>query len=298
MPCSRGAASPGAFRIVSRKSPAGPVQDVTLSVHLRADVARLGFAPLTSMFWYGEGNRAAAVDWRPEVHDSDGLALFTGTGERIWRPLLNPPQPVTNSFADKDPRGFGLLQRDRRFANYQDDGAFYEKRPNLWVEPRGAWQAGSVMLCEIPTRKEIEDNIVAFWVPAVPARRGASYDLEYRLNWTAGDQVPQSLARVVDAWTGTAGSPGHEPTPGARRLVADFAGPNLAGLTRDSGVEAVVSAAGGKLLASHAYPVVGTASRWRLIAELAQGNRGPGNIRAYLKNGTNALSETLLYDLY
>lgn len=288
----------GAFRIVSRKTAAGPVQDVSMSVHLRADVARLGFAPLTSMFWYGEGNRSAASDWRPEVHDSDGLALFTGAGERIWRPLANPPQPVTNSFADKSPRGFGLLQRDRRFASYQDDGAFYEKRPNLWVEPRADWQAGSVMLCEIPTRKEIEDNIVAFWVPAAPAKKGDSYDLDYRLHWTADDPGPQSLARAVDCWTGTAGPPGREPTPGARRLVADFAGANLAGLTRESGVEAVVTVSNGRLLASHAYPVVGAASRWRLIAELAAGGRGPGNLRAFLKSGRNALSETLLYDLY
>ena len=288
----------GAYRIVSRKTPAGPAQDVTLSVHLRADVARLGFAPLTSMFWYGEGNRAAAIDWRPEVHDSDGLALFTGTGERIWRPLVNPPQPTTNSFADKTPRGFGLLQRDRRFANYQDDGAFYEKRPNLWVEPQGDWQAGSVMLYEIPTRKEIEDNIVAFWVPTAPAKVGNSYDLAYSLNWTGTDPGPQSLARVVDCWTGTAGSPGHEPTAGARRLVADFTGKNLTGLTRDSGVQAVVTASNGKLLASHVYPVVGVASRWRLIVELAQADRKPGSLRAYLKNGADALSETLLYDLY
>ncbi|QXQ07549.1 glucan biosynthesis protein [Sphingosinicellaceae bacterium] len=288
----------GAYRIVSRKTPAGPVQDVTLSVHLRSDIARLGFAPLTSMFWYGEGNRTAGVDWRPEIHDSDGLALLTGANEMIWRPLVNPPQPTTNSFADTTPRGFGLLQRDRRFADYQDDGAFYEKRPNLWVDPLGDWQAGSVMLYEIPTRKEIEDNIVAFWVPAEPAKAGNSYDLGYRLNWNATNPGPQSLARVVDCWTGTAGSPGHEPTAGARRLVADFAGPNLAGLTRDSGVQAVVTAGTGQLLTSHAYPVVGIASRWRLIVELAEGNHRPGSLRAYLKNGPDALSETLLYDLY
>jgi glucans biosynthesis protein len=293
-----GRSATGAYRFVTRKTPAGAVQDVSLSVHLRADVARLGFAPLTSMFWYGEGNRAAGIDWRPEVHDSDGLALWTGAGERVWRPLVNPPQPVSNSFADRSPRGFGLLQRDRRFADYQDDSAFYEKRPNLWVEPKGDWQAGSVMLYEIPTRKETEDNIVAFWVPTAPARKGTSYNLEYRLSWTGTDPLPASMARVVDCWTGTAGPPGHEPVDGARRLVADFIGRNLAGLTRDSGVEAVVSIASGKLLATYNYPVVGSPSRWRMIVDIGQDRHKASNLRAYLKLGADALSETLLYDLY
>ena len=293
-----GASVTGAFRFINSKTAAGPVQDVTMSIRLRRDVARLGIAPLTSMFWYGEGNRSAAIDWRPEVHDSDGLALHTGDGERLWRPLVNPPQPVTNSFVDTNPRGFGLLQRDRNFANYQDDGAFYDKRPNLWVEPKGNWQAGAVMLYEIPTRKEIEDNIVAFWVPKAPALRGNRYDLEYRLNWDGEDPVPAPIARVVDCWTGTAGPPGHEPVAGARRLVADFAGRRLAGLGRDSGVTAEVSTNAGKLLASHAYPVVGAVDRWRLIVDLAKDSRGPGSLRAYLKRGTDALSETLLYDLY
>jgi glucans biosynthesis protein len=282
---------------VSRKTAAGPVQDVSLSIHLRSDVARLGFAPLTSMFWYGEGNREASIDWRPEIHDSDGLALFTGTGERIWRPLVNPSRPVINSFVDRTPRGFGLLQRDRRFADYQDDGAFYEKRPNLWVEPKGDWLNGAVMLYEIPTRKETDDNIVAFWVPAAPTKRGDSFTLDYRLNWTATDPVPQPMARVVDCWTGTAGPPGHEPIPNARRLVADFVGKTLNGLTRDSGVEADISLGSGQLLAHHVYPVAGEPSRWRLIIDVAKGRQIPASLRAYLKHGADALSETLLYDL-
>ncbi|WP_419816732.1 glucan biosynthesis protein [Glacieibacterium sp.] len=288
----------GAYRFVTRQTPAGPVQDVSLMVHLRADVQRLGFAPLTSMFWYGEGNRAAGIDWRPEVHDSDGLALWTGAGERVWRPLVNPPQPIINAFADKAPRGFGLLQRDRRFADYQDDSAFYEKRPNLWVEPKGDWQAGSVMLYEIPTRKEIEDNIVAFWVPSAPARKGDSYALDYRLNWTGIDPLPATMARAVDSWTGTAGPPGSEPVDGARRLVVDFSGKTLVGLTRNSGVEAMVSVASGKLLGTYVYPVVGAAPRWRMIVDVGQERRKASNIRAYLKRGGDALSETFLYDLY
>jgi len=287
----------GAYRFINRKNETGPTQEISAAIRLRRDVARLGFAPLTSMFWYGEGNRAAAADWRPEIHDSDGLALFTGTGERLWRPLANPARPAISSFSDRGPKGFGLLQRDRDFSHYQDDGAFYEKRPNLWVEPKGDWGEGAVMLYEIPTRREIEDNIVAFWTPAGPAKAGNHYDLDYRLSWSATDPAPRGGARAVDCWTGTAGPPGLEPVPGARRLVIDFAGEPLGGLKRDSGVEPVVSVQGGKAVATYSYPIVGKPSHWRLIVDVAGAGAEPAILRAYLKRGSDALTETLIYSL-
>ena len=148
-------------------------QDVDARIFLRGDVARLGIAPLTSMYWFGKHNHYIAPDWRPEVHDSDGLELHLANGERIWRPLNNPPRPMANSFAAEGLIGFGLAQRERSFERYQDDGVFYEKRATLWVEPQGDWGAGSVMLVELPTNDEIHDNIVVFWVPAEPAKAGS-----------------------------------------------------------------------------------------------------------------------------
>jgi glucans biosynthesis protein len=286
----------GVWRFVNHPAPA-VTQDVTCELWLRRDVARLGFAPLTSMFWYGEGNRLQGIDWRPEIHDSDGLALWTGTGERLWRPLVNPAMPTINSFADKGPRGFGLLQRDRHFEHYQDDSAYYEKRPSLWVEPVGDWGEGAVMLYEIPTRREVDDNIVAFWTPAKAAKAGDHYALSYRLRWIGGDPAPTPLAEAVDCWTGTAGPPGLDPIPGAARLVADFVGSVLRGLTRESGVEPVVSVTHGRLLSAVAYPVVGVPERWRLIVDVAHVDGRPADLRAYLKHKTDALSETLLYQL-
>ena len=133
----------GAYRFDAMKNESGAVvMNVHCVLFFRADIARLGIAPLTSMYWYGENERRKAADWRPEIHDSDGLALWTGKGERIWRPLIDPPQVMTNSFVDNNPKGFGLIQRDRDFENYQDDGAFYNKRPGIWVEPKGNWGAG------------------------------------------------------------------------------------------------------------------------------------------------------------
>jgi len=285
----------GAWRFVNRAGPTGMTQEVSLALTLRRDVERLGIAPLTSMFWFGEGARNQAVDWRPEIHDSDGLALLTGAGERIWRPLDNPPHPTTNSFSDTDPKGFGLLQRDRNFDHYQDDGVFYEKRPSLWVEPQGAWGPGAVTLFELPTHGETDDNIVAFWTPAAPAKAGNHYALDYRLNWIGGEPGPTSVARTVDCWRGVAGRPGTDPIPGATRLVADFEGPSLAGLDHSSGVEPVVSLSGATPISSVAYPVTVAQNRWRLIVDIPHKSGETKNLRAYLRRGDRALTETLLY---
>ncbi len=126
----------GAYRFEAVKG-RGAIIDVSADLYARTDIDRVGIAPLTSMFWYGENDRRYATDWRPEIHDSDGLAMWTGVGEHIWRPLNNGPMVRTNTFSDASPKGFGLMQRDREFAEYQDDGAFYNKRPGIWVEPNG-----------------------------------------------------------------------------------------------------------------------------------------------------------------
>nr|WP_232307331.1 glucan biosynthesis protein [Sphingomonas sp. Y57] len=288
----------GAWRFANRMEADAVVQDVSSAIWLRRDVERLGIAPLTSMFWYDEGNPQARADWRPEIHDSDGLLIHNKAGERLWRPLGNPPRPTINAFAD--PRGgsaFGLLQRDRSFDHYQDDGVFYEKRPSLWVEPVGDWGPGAVMLYEIPTTKETDDNIVAFWTPDRPARAGTSFTFDYRLRWLGGEPAAPALARAVDRWTGTAGRPGLQPIANARRLVVDFEGTGLKGFDRRSGVTAAVSVDQGRLLSVDAYPVVGQPGRWRMIADVTRPNR-PANLRATLEKDGRALSETVIHQFY
>ena len=174
----------GAYRLAtSRIEEEGIFQEIDATIFVRGDIDRLGIAPLTSMFWFGKNNRFIGPDWRPEVHDSDGLEMHLGNGERIWRPLNNPPQVTANTFGADGVRGFGLAQRERSFEEFQDDGVFYEKRATAWIEPRGDWGAGSVMLVELPTNDEIHDNIVAFWNPAEPAVAGSEYDLGYKLSW-------------------------------------------------------------------------------------------------------------------
>jgi glucans biosynthesis protein len=287
----------GAWKLVNRHTPEGVVQDVSCVFQLRADVERLGVAPLTSMFWYGEGEREKAIDWRPEIHDSDGLAMLGGSGERLWRPLRNAPSVMTNSFSDRNPKGFGLLQRDRAFDHYQDDGVFYEKRPSLWIEPQGDWGEGAVTLVEIPTRTETEDNIVAFWTPAGKQTAGKRYALSYRAHWIAGEPEASPIAHVVDTWRGIAAAPGMEPVKGATRVVVDFSGASLKGLGRESKVEAKVDVTRGRALTTAAYPVVGSDGRWRLIMDIAPDQGQTVDVRAYLSRNGSALTETLLYQL-
>jgi glucans biosynthesis protein len=283
----------GAYRMKAVKRGA-VVTEVEARLFARTAIERMGVAPLTAMYWYSETNRHVAADWRPEIHDCDGLAMWTGAGERLWRPLNDPPVVMTNSFLDRSPRGFGLLQRDRAFPNYEDDGVFYDRRPSVWVEPLHDWGEGAVQLVEIPTGDEIDDNIVAYWVPAKAVAAGTSWEFRYRLHWAADEPYPTPLGRVWSTRTGRGGIPGQPRPEGVKKLAVDFAGGPLEGLGREDGVEPVVTASRGTLSNPYALPVVGT-KRWRAVFDLQAEGAAPVDLRLYLRRGGQALTETWLY---
>ena len=288
----------GAFRFVNRRSDTETTQDISAVLHLRRGVDRLGMAPLTSMFWYGEGGRARARDWRPEIHDSDGLAIRTGTGERIWRPLANPARPLTNSFTDRNPRGFGLLQRDRMFDHYQDDGVWYEKRPSLWVEPKGDWGAGAVMLYQFPTDSEYVDNVAAWWTPAASPAAGARIACDYRLRWIGGEPDQAAVARAVDCWRGEGNVPGKPPAADIVKLVVDFQGEGLASLTYKSPVKPDVAISGGRAVNIGSYKVDGQRDHWRLVLDIQrEAGRDAVDVRAILRLENQPITETWIYTL-
>jgi glucans biosynthesis protein len=288
----------GAFRFDNKKASPGVTQTVDCALYVRTAVRTLGVAPLTSMFWYGQAGAPTVRDWRPQIHDSDGLALFTGAGERLWRPLQDPPRVTTNAFLDEDPRGFGLLQRDRSFDHYQDDGAFYEKRPDVWIEPTAPFGAGSVRLVELPTTRETEDNIVAFWTPKAPVAAGQVLAFSYRILWIAEEPGLGDTARVVATRMGIGGRPGMPRPQGAIRMAVDFSGADLRGLDRLTGVEAVVtSPSGAKITNVSVYGVVGV-EVWRLLFDVVRQGPSPVDLRAYLRDGARTLSETWIYQLF
>jgi periplasmic glucans biosynthesis protein len=190
----------GAYRFVLRPG-TDTVLEVQARLILRAPVDTLGVAPLTSMFLMGE-NQPVAHDYRPEVHDSDGLLIHAGDGEELWRPLTNPARPFVTSFALKSPRGFGLMQRDRAFTSYEDLEAGYHRRPSAWVEAVGDWGAGRVELLQFGTPDETHDNIAAYWVPDRAPPPGTPIELSWRVHWTL-DAVPSSArARVLQTRRG------------------------------------------------------------------------------------------------
>jgi glucans biosynthesis protein len=283
----------GAYRFVCRKEKT-VTMDGEARLFMRKDTKRLGIAPLTSMFWYSELNRAGAPDWRPEIHDSDGLAMWTGGGERLWRPLNNPKVVMTNSFVDRTPKGFGLLQRDRRFEDYEDDAVFYEKRPSVWVEPLSDWGEGAVQLVEIPTDAEIHDNIVAFWVPKEPVKAGDELGFSYRLHWTGEEPFPPPTARVVATRRGRGDKPAVVDKRGLVKYVIDFEGGRLAQYETGDPVEPVVTLSRGKVIEPYAIRV-NTTDRWRIIFDLEAKGSAPVDMRAFLrKTSGEALTETWL----
>jgi glucans biosynthesis protein len=262
------------------------------------DVSRFGVAPLTSMYWYSEKAKPGAIDWRPEIHDSDGLALWTGAGERIWRPLNNPPRTVASVFTDQAPRGFGLLQRDRVFDHYLD-GVNYDRRPSLWIEPQGDWGRGSVQLIEIPTDDEIHDNIVALWVPAEPARAGQALEFRYRLHWAADEPYPGPLARVVATRFGNGGQAGTVRPRGLRKFMVEFKGEPLARLPTGVIPRPVLTASRGEFsnILTEAVPN-DVPGHWRTQFDLAASGAEPVELRCYLRSGDDVLSETWLYQYH
>ncbi|WP_420003161.1 glucan biosynthesis protein [Arenibacterium sp. LLYu02] len=191
------------------------VMDVEATLFARTELTHAGLAPLTSMFLFDATNHQRFDDFRPAVHDSEGLLIRNGNGEVIWRPLANPTRLQVSSFVDENPAGFGLIQRSRDLSDFDDLEAHYHRRPSLWVEPKGNWGAGAVTLVEIPADKEIYDNIVAYWRPRDPYSEGSMIELDYRLTW--GDEPTSDLPRVIKTASGAKifGDPG-------RLMVIDF----------------------------------------------------------------------------
>jgi glucans biosynthesis protein len=284
----------GAYRFLIKVADT-TIMDVDAALYPRKEIERIGIAPGTSMFFFGKNDRRVADDWRPEIHDSDGLQMLSGTGEWLWRPLINPRVVRVNSFTDQAPRGFGLMQRERQFSQYEDDGVFYEKRPSVWVQPKGDWGKGSIMLVEIPTRDEITDNIVAFWCPAEKPQPGKEYLVSYRLHWGPSNPFFDK-GHAFATRTGIGGVVGQKRQYFAWRFVVDFKGGSLASLTDKSRVQAVVVASRGRVELVSARPLL-PQNGWRAMFDLVptDDSTEPVNLRLYLALDDEALTETWLY---
>jgi periplasmic glucans biosynthesis protein len=275
----------GAYRFTIRPGEA-TISDAEVALYPRREIANAGFAPLTSMFFFDFNDRQGVDDYRPAVHDSDGLAIRNGRGEEIWRPLNNPRDLQISTFADTNPRGFGLLQRQRDFRTYQDLESNYEKRPSLWVEPIGNWGEGAVQLVEIPNKEEIHDNVVAFWRPKDALKQKAEYTFTYRLHWAADKPDGPRLARVIKTRVGAAPEK-------SRLFVVDLVGDNLKGAKVDQ-AKADLTADKGKISNVVIQPNPETGG-WRVSFRLAPGKEPVVEMRGQLMQGDAPLSEVWVY---
>jgi glucans biosynthesis protein len=281
----------GAYRYVVTPG-VETVMQVTARLYLRDKIAKLGLAPLTSMYLFGE-NQPGRDDYRPEVHDSDGLSVETGDGEWIWRPLVNPRRLLVTSYATTDPRGFGLMQRDRSPASYEDPEAYYERRPSAWVEPIGSWGKGRVELVQIPSPDETNDNIVAYWVPEATPGPGKGFDFSYRLHWQSAGTMPAGKGWTVQTRRGR----GYVRKPdGDLQFVVDFDGPALHALAPSAEVEPVIWAdSNAEVHERNLFknPVTGA---WRMTVRFKRNDAAkPVELRAFLKQDQSILSETWSY---
>ena len=282
-----GASITGAYRFVSSLGPNGVQQDVTAALFPRRPIEELGLMPMTSMFWYDQANRTQGTDWRPEIHDSDLLSIASADGTVHARPIVNPSAPHFSAFRETSPKGFGLLQRDRDFDHYQDDGVFYDRRPSLWATPARPLGAGQVRLYAFPTDSEYTDNVAGYWTPDAPARPGARIDAAYRLDWTA-DRAPASsgLATLDNVWRGRGEKAGED------RLVLDFAG-----VAADVKPEIWADIGGGKIIKQAGYPVLGQDKLFRVVLDVAREQGKAADIRLQLRAGNRAFSEYVHYPL-
>jgi periplasmic glucans biosynthesis protein len=275
-----------AFRFVVR------AQDVTIidteaTVFARVALDAVGLCPMQATFLFAANKRRNIDDFRPAVHDVSGLQMLNGRGEWIWRPLNNPEQLQISSFLDENPKGFGLVQRNRDFANYHDDDARFEMRPTLWIEPIGDWGQGFVQLVEIPSDSEVNDNVIAFWRPRVPLAPGSETVLAYRQFWCWSPPERTELATAVGFRIGR-GSAGRR-----RKCLVEFAG-DIFGRENLPELKLVLGVSPGQI--THSRLVINAARKSaRVLFELDPGSENAVELRLLLESAEKPVTETWLY---
>ena len=278
----------------------GPVTTVKVkaTIFARRPLQLPGIAPLTSMFFYGENTGRPTGEWRRQVHDSDGLLIRNGvSGEWLWRPLLNPGTLQTDAFATENVRGFGLLQRDGDFRDYLDTEAQYHIRPSAWVEPQGDWGKGQVVLVQLPSPNETNDNIVAFWTPEERITPENPLSLEYLLKFGNAEVAGEPMGQVINTLVGDGNRTGGGASDGAYRLIVDFAGGPLGKLPARAKVTGSVTALEKGEVIDHYVEFIPSEHCWRLSILAKSFADTPLVLRAYLTHGQETLTETWTYRL-
>ncbi|MBI4309542.1 MAG: glucan biosynthesis protein [Candidatus Omnitrophica bacterium] len=266
---------------------------VNSALFIRRKIKKLGIAPMTTMFLYGENSGLRdRNDFRPEVHDSDGLLIFSRSGERIWRPLINPQRILINVFEVGTPQGFGLAQRDRNFDHYQDLEARYDLRPGLWIVPQGDWGKGHVELVQIPANNEYNENVNAFWVPEQSPEPGETLNFSYTMKWYPARREHFSLGHVTDTRIVRASEKGEA------KFIIDFQGEELNAMPSNKNLTADISVTKGHKITGQQVFKNPATEGWRLVFQIGPDKKtsaDTADLRVFLKDGPGALTETWTY---
>ena len=275
----------GAVRMTFRPGEA-TIVDVETTLFPRLALEHVGLGGMVATFLFGPNVRRGTDDVRPAVYEAAGLSMLNGKGEWLWRPLNNPDTLQISAFLDDSPRGFGLVQRERDFASFQDDAQHYERRPSLWIEPLGEWAQGAVQLIEIPSEAEINKNIMAYWRPRAAMAAGSEVSFAYRQFWSWTPPERPQLATVAATRSGRGGA-GRR-----RRFLVDFSGPLLAEPPSD--LAATVTASPGSIQNTRVW-IYPERRSVRVSFDLDPGNEAASEMRLVLMSGTKSVSETWLY---
>ncbi|MEC8350668.1 MAG: glucan biosynthesis protein G [Pseudomonadota bacterium] len=270
-----------------------------MQIFAREDIKKLGIAPLTSMFYHGENSTKFFDDYRPEVHDSDGLLMQSEQGQWVWRALNNPKKLSVTSFSYENPKGFGLAQRDRDFNNYLDTEAHYHNRPSMWIEPEGNWGKGRVELVEIPTDTETNDNIVSYWVPEQPMKAGDNLSFSYKLSTFNATLATQDKASVLRTRIGSAALPGEDnpPPKSHRQFTVDFSGETINQLSANFAMQADLTLSAGQI-SDKTVQQLPNNQGWRVAFKVAPEGDKPVDMRLSLKLRDKEISEVWSYVWY
>lgn len=271
----------------------GVVQNVEARFFFRRKIRKLGLAALTSMYWFSGGDKSKYCDWRPEVHDSDGLLVCLKSGGAIWRPLLNPARAMTSVITPEPVSGFGLLQRNRDQRSYLD-GVNYERRPSLWVEPRGEWSSGNIELIELPTDDEVHDNIVAYFRPKAAIDPGTALELRYTLYWRAKPPISSESANCIATRIGRAGEAGQVRPQGGAKFVIEYDGEVLSRIGSSERWAPHVAASSGRVVKPYLERVP-SSTNWRLVFDFFPENESMADLSAGITLDGRFLSERWIY---
>jgi len=291
----------GAYKFTFEPGPESPVE-VEVTLFPRKSVSRIGLAPLTSMYFLGENDRHLNDrnkydEFRPELHDSDGLLIHTNEGEWIWRPLHNPLVQEVHNFPVTNVRGYGLMQRDRQFAHYQDIELNYEERPSYWIEPEDDWGEGRVELIELATKDETFDNIIVAFVPNEPADAKKPFNFTYRMRSLTDGLGLHSLGYTLNTFSAPAYAlgAGENVAKNSRRLMVDFVGGDLAfHLGKPSDVEIIATVANGKIFRQFLVPNPAIGG-FRVMLDVEVHPTDVTNMTCKLRTGAKVLTETWAY---